>query len=193
MKPRIRKYIIGVDEAGRGPLAGPVMVGAVMIPRAFRFPKRKLADSKQLSAKRREEWFAYISDHPEVLYATASVSSSVVDRIGIRKATLLGVRRTLEKLSSTWKPDVQVEVLLDGLLYAPEEYRQQTIIRGDETIPVISLASIVAKVTRDRMMVSFAKQYPQYGFEKHKGYGTKEHYERIGAYGICGLHRKSFL
>jgi len=153
------RYIVGVDEVGRGPLAGPITVGAVMIPRGFVFRKRKPKDSKQLSPKQREEWFLYIKDHPDVHCSVSSVSSVVVDNIGISKATHLAVKRSLQKLSTTWKSDFQVEVLLDGLLHAPKQFRQKTIIKGDETVPVISLASIVAKVTRDKTMERFAKKF----------------------------------
>jgi len=186
-------FIIGVDEVGRGPIAGPVTVAAVIIPRGFSFGNTRPNDSKKLSAQKREEWFLCTKNHPNIFYATASVSSSVIDKIGISRATIVAVERSLKKLSSTWKSDFQVEVLLDGLLYAPEHYKQKTITKGDEIEPIISLASIIAKVTRDRYMINIAKKYPQYGFEKHKGYGTMEHYENIKKHGITNIHRKCFL
>ncbi len=189
-------YIIGVDEVGRGPLAGPVTVAAAMIPYDFSFGDTRPNDSKKISEKKREEWYLYAEEHPDISYATASISPNIIDKIGISKATILAVKRSIEKLSSVWKTDIQVkqiEVLLDGLLYAPAQYKQQTIIKGDEKEPVISLASIIAKVTRDRMMIDISKKFPQYGFESHKGYGTKKHYESIKKYGILDIHRKSFL
>ncbi len=192
----MRYYIIGVDEVGRGPLAGPVTVAVAMIPREFSFGETRPNDSKKISEKKREEWFLYAKEHSDIFYATSNVSSRMIDKIGISKATILAVKRSLEKLSSTWKTDIQVEqveILLDGLLHAPEQYKQKTIIKGDEKEPIISLASIIAKVTRDRMMVEISKKYPQYGFESHKGYGTKKHYESIKKYGILDIHRKSFL
>jgi ribonuclease HII len=192
------KYIIGVDEVGRGPLAGPVTVCAAMVPRGFVFglnnnKNSRPNDSKKLSAKKREEWFLYAKEHGRIFYATSSVSPAVVDKIGISRATALAVERSLKKLSSTWYSDYQVEVLLDGLLHAPAEYKQKTIIKGDEIESIISLASIIAKVTRDKYMTNLAKKYPEYGFEKHKGYGTKKHYECIKKHGISEVHRRSFL
>ena len=186
-------YIIGIDEVGRGPIAGPVTVCAVMIPRKFAFGKNRPNDSKKLSAKKREEWFLYAKEQPQIFYATSSVSPVVIDKIGISRATILAVERSIKKLSSAWVLDVQVEILLDGLLHAPAEYKQKTIIKGDEIEPIISLASIIAKVTRDKYMTKLAKIYPKYGFENHKGYGTKKHYECIKKHGISDMHRRSFL
>jgi ribonuclease HII len=186
-------YIIGVDEVGRGPIAGPVTVAAAMIPRGFVFSDGRPNDSKKISAKKREEWFLFAKKHPDIFYATASISPCMIDRIGISKAILIAVKRSLKKLSSTWGSNIQVEVLLDGLLRAPSHFHQKTIIKGDEIVPVISLASNIAKVTRDNTMVRFAKKYPEYGFEQHKGYGTKKHYECIKKHGITNIHRKSYL
>jgi len=189
-------YIIGVDEVGRGPIAGPVTVAAAVVPYGFSFGKNRPNDSKKLSERKREEWFLYAKDHPDIFYATSSVSSGVIDKIGISKATIMAVERSIKKLSSTWTSDVQVEeveVFLDGLLRAPVQYKQKTIIKGDEIEPIISLASIIAKVTRDKYMTNLARKYPQYGFEKHKGYGTKKHYKNIKVYGISCHHRSSFL
>lgn len=190
------RYIIGVDEVGRGPLAGPVTVAAVMMPHDFSFGDIRPNDSKKISEKKREEWFLFAQEHPDISYAVASISPEMIDEIGISKSTILAVEQSLEKLSSTWGlgPQVEeVEVLLDGLLRAPKQYQQKTIIKGDEKEPIISLASIVAKVTRDRMMTEISKKHPQYGFENHKGYGTKKHYESIEKYGILDIHRRSFL
>ncbi len=187
------QYLIGVDEVGRGPLAGPVTVAAAMMPYGFSFGGTRPNDSKKLSEKKREEWFLYAEEHSDISYATASISPGTIDEIGISKATILAVEQSIEKLSSFWTSDVQVEVLLDGLLHAPEQYKQKTIIKGDEKEPIISLASIIAKVTRDRMMVEISKKYPQYGFDSHKGYGTKKHYESIEKYGLLDIHRRSFL
>jgi len=190
------RYIIGVDEVGRGPLAGPVTVAAAMIPHDFSFGDTRPNDSKKISEKKREEWFVYAEEHPQISFATASIPPEMIDEIGISKATILAVEQSLEKLSSTWKSNFQVdeiEVLLDGLLHAPKQYKQKTIIKGDEKEPIISLASIIAKVSRDKMMVEISKKYPEYGFDTHKGYGTKKHYESIKKHGILSIHRKSFL
>lgn len=194
-KPR---YIIGIDEAGRGPLAGPVTVGVALTLRGMKLPRdKKFADSKKLSQKQREEWFVFIKNHPDIRFASASISAKIIDKIGISKATHTAISRALKKFKPIWGSDPQmreIEVLLDGLLHAPPEYKnQKTIIKGDEKIPAIALASIIAKVTRDRKMVQMAKKYPEYGFEIHKGYGTKEHYKKIKKHGMSIIHRKSFL
>ncbi len=189
------RYIIGIDEVGRGPLAGPVTVGAVLISRNLKLPNFKLRDSKKLSQKKREEWFRYIKSNPEIYFATASVSAKIIDKIGIKKATARALSRALSQaLLSSHSRIEGIEIMLDGLLYAPKKYiNQKTIIKGDEKIPAISLASIAAKVTRDKKMVKLSKKYIGYGFEFHKGYGTKKHYEMIDKYGISKIHRKSYL
>ena len=189
------QYIIGVDEVGRGPLAGPVTVCAAIIPKGFVLKMKNMIpkDSKKLSIKKREEWFRYAKECKDIFYATSSVSSVVIDKIGISNATILAVERSVNKLTPFFLRSEQVEILLDGLLYAPKQYKQKTIIKGDEKEPIISLASIIAKVTRDKYMVELAKQYHEYGFEKHKGYGTLEHFNAIKKYGLLGIHRRSFL
>ncbi len=182
------RYIVGVDEVGRGPLAGPVVVGAMFIDMK---DKRKLKllrgikDSKKISAKKREEWNKLLKDNFE--YHLASLSNNVVDKVGIQRAVLLGVERALGKMRH--RPDI---VLLDGLLKAPEVYKQKTIIKGDEIVSVISAASIVAKVSRDNKMILLGKKLPEYDFDKHKGYGTKLHYENIKENGLSSCHRKTF-
>lgn len=193
------RYIIGVDEVGRGPIAGPVTVGVVLIPRNFKFPEIGPKDSKKLSQKKREKWYLYAKNHKDVLFATKSISPLIIDKINISKATMLAIEHALKKLLQINEVRLRlfelkdIEVLLDGSLRAPKEYKQQTVIKGDEKVSVISLASIVAKVTRDAYMTKIAENYPKYGFESHKGYGTKKHYESIKKYGITDIHRKSFL
>jgi ribonuclease HII len=188
-------YVIGVDEAGRGPLAGPVAVGLVRVAEAFdvlaAFPG--LNDSKKLSEKKREILFALLQEeirNGNVLAVVHLASAAKIDTHGIVPA----VRGALEKGVRALLPNPEEgRVLLDGSLKAPKEYRQETIIGGDGTIPAIMLASIAAKVTRDRYMKKMALEYPQYAFEVHKGYGTKRHYELIRAHGPCALHRRTFL
>ena len=197
-------YIVGVDEAGRGPIAGPVAVAAFAL-NIFKFKDRAQAnyldvclggarDSKTLSISQRDRWFDKIETEAEkgsVAYASSLVSAKIIDRLGIVAAVRLALRRSLEKLGRDPKRTL---VLLDGLLKAPPIYcYQQTIIRGDKDVPVISLASIVAKVVRDRQMIALSKKYPAYSFETHKGYGTKMHYALLRRYGPCEIHRKSFL
>ncbi len=193
------KYIIGVDEAGRGPLAGPVAVGAVAIPERFNeWPlKRGLRDSKKLSEKKREEVFAWMKSQKNIKMSVALVSQEVIDKEGIVQAIKKGIAGTLTKLLANVPGEFwnirEVEVLLDGGLRAPDEFvNQKTIVRGDEKELAIALASIAAKVTRDRHMCRIADKYPEYGLEKHKGYGTKAHIEAIKKHGLTKIHRKSF-
>ena len=190
------KYIIGIDEAGRGPLAGPVSVGAVLFEKdeyeQFKKENKDLVgrDSKKLSEKKREEWFEKIQGLP-LENAVAFSSNKVIDTKGIVPA----INTAIEKIFVEFKikPE-ECRVLLDGNLKAPEEFKnQETIIKGDEKEPVISLASIIAKVSRDRYIVKLSEKYPEYCFEKHKGYGTKLHYEMIKKHGLCNIHRRSFL
>ncbi len=189
------RYVLGVDEAGRGPLAGPVAVGVVAVPEGFdvvrEFPG--VADSKKLSEKKREEVFEMLQARVakgDVRYRVELESAETIDQQGIAMA----VRRALARGVGALAPDsAEVQVLLDGALKAPPEYAQTVIIGGDATVPLISLASIAAKVTRDRLMLELAGIYPEYGLEKHKGYGTKMHYEALKKYGPCVIHRRSFL
>ncbi len=188
------QFIVGVDEAGRGPLAGPLAVGVVVAHKNFSiremFPG--VADSKVLSEKKREEIYSLLVTYARqglLRYTVIYVRAETIDRIGLTKATMRAVHGGVRKLA----PEVEgYKVLLDGLLHAPKEYKQETVIRGDATEPIISLASIVAKVNRDRLMKRLAKKYPRYGFEIHKGYGTKMHRKNIRKLGLSELHRKSF-
>lgn len=188
------KFIIGIDEAGRGPLAGPVCVGAVGVsrPATVNMAGRLLAlegirDSKKLSAKKREDWFKILRESQEFECHHVFVGNESIDNFGIRRAVMFGVEKVLEKFSK--KPDL---VLLDGSLYAPEKYNQETIIKGDEKVQLISAGSIIAKVSRDRVMMNMHKKYPEYCFNEHKGYGTKKHFEKIIKHGFCEIHRKTF-
>lgn len=190
-----RKWIIGVDEVGRGPLAGPITVAAVAAPMNLESRIWNLAnirDSKKLTALQREVWNRTIRGH--FSYAVSSVHPLTIDKRGISYAAKLAVKRCLKKLSAKFHiPNSRFLVLLDGGLYAPSEYKnQQTIIKGDEKVPIIAAASIVAKVHRDRYMIRLHKKYPSYGFDKHKGYGTVMHQEAIIKNGLSEVHRKSF-
>jgi len=192
------KYIVGVDEVGRGPIAGPVALGAVLWRRAHALFDLKIyksvKDSKQLSPKKREKWFEIIKDGKEKgLLDWTVVFSSVktIDSKGLSYAINRALAKCLEKFKVNPK---ECLVLLDGSLYAPKAYiNQKTIIKGDEKEPVIALASIAAKVTRDKRMVNLEKKYPGYGFSKHKGYGTSEHYTSLTRLGISAEHRRTFL
>lgn len=188
------QFIVGVDEAGRGPLAGPLAVGAVVVHKNFEIKEMfpGVADSKVLSEKKREEIYGFLVKYAKqglLRYTVIYVPAATIDRIGLTRATMRAVESGVRKLA----PEVEgYKVLLDGLLHAPKEYAQETIIRGDASEPVISLASIAAKVQRDRLMKRLAKKYPNYGFEAHKGYGTKLHRKNIRKFGLSKLHRKSF-
>ncbi|OHA00355.1 MAG: hypothetical protein A3C07_04285 [Candidatus Sungbacteria bacterium RIFCSPHIGHO2_02_FULL_47_11] len=187
------RYLIGIDEVGRGSLAGPITVGAMATKGKLNF-LRGIKDSKKLSAKQREKWFSKIKEkqlkHRNFEVALASVRASTIDKIGISAAARLAVGRCLKKLAIRRKPHA---IILDGSLYAPRTYlNQTTIIKGDEKIPIIAAASIIAKVTRDRKMVRLAKKYPKYWFDLHKGYGTILHARLLRKFGRSPVHRRSF-
>ena len=187
-------YRIGIDEVGRGPIAGPVAVGAFVFlnKKSVNFFKG-VKESKQLTEEKRELWFAKILEGQKkglVNFSVVFQSEKVIDEKGISFAIKKALNASLANLAI--KP-VEALILLDGGLKASEEYKnQKTIIKGDVKEQVIALASICAKVLRDRKMREWAKKYSQYGFEIHKGYGTKKHYEAIRQHGLTFLHRKTF-
>jgi len=222
------RYIVGIDEVGRGPLAGPVAVCAFLI-KDDSFLKNsdknklpKLKDSKKLSKIQREKWFDYCKsakDEGLCDFAVCFVSPENIDKFGIAKCIQKALNQSLDKVVSSevlfascmrgeGRPSqkepqtalgllnnpTSFQIYLDGGLHAPKEYSfQETIIRGDELHPVISCASIMAKVSRDRIMINYAKVYPEYGFDKHVGYGTKAHYVAIKKHGQTPIHRKTFI
>ncbi len=189
-------YIVGIDEVGRGPVAGPVSVGAFCVP--VKFLKEILPDdlreSKKLSKKKREEWFEIFETARKggkANFVVASTESKTIDDHGIIFSLKHALSRAIRELKLN--PKV-TKVFLDGGLKAPQEFKYQTtIIRGDTKMPVIAAASIVAKVVRDRRMKKLGEQFPEYGFECHKGYGTQAHMEAIKTCGLCLEHRKTFL
>ena len=195
------EYLVGIDEVGRWPLAGPLAVGVLVMntksAKRFRLFYQKgetfLRDSKKLSEKQREEWFEIICAERKrgaLDFSVSFVSHIMIDKSGLAWALRTATARSLARLAIS----TDSAIFLDGGLRAPEIFKnQKTIIKGDEKIPVIALASIVAKVTRDHLMIRMAKKYPQYGFERHKGYGTKEHFAAIKRHGLCPIHRRSFL
>lgn len=203
-----RKFVIGIDEVGRGALAGPVTVVAVAAPKNLEFRiwnLGRLRDSKKLSAKQREAWFTYFKDHPQIEYAVARVYPRAIERMNISAAANLAALRAFSRLVAKCQVSgVKCQVFLDGGLHLgnPRSPRQsafsqrmsaRTVVRGDEKIKAVAIASIIAKVYRDRLMARLAKQYPQYGFEIHKGYGTKAHLAAIRKHGASGMHRLTFL
>lgn len=180
------KFICGVDEAGRGPLAGPVCAAAVILPVDCEI--EGLNDSKKLSEKKRELLFDVIKEKA-VAYCIAYGTLEEIEKYNILEATYLAMNRAIEGLSQ--KPDF---ALIDGNRIPKEiSVPCETVVKGDMKSCSIAAASILAKVTRDRLMIEYAQKYPQYNFQKHKGYGTKEHYEAIKQHGVCEIHRLSFL
>lgn len=179
------RYIAGIDEVGRGPLAGPVVAAAVVLPEDF--DVIGVNDSKKLSEKKREELFEIIKEKA-VSFAFGIVDNETIDEINILESTKKAMKEAVEGL------DVQPEhLLIDAVNLADVDIPQTPIIKGDEKCVSVAAASILAKVTRDRMMVEYSEIYKDYSFEKNKGYGTKAHYEGIEKAGICPIHRKSFL
>lgn len=179
------KVICGVDEAGRGPLAGPVVAAACILPDGFVI--EGLNDSKKLSEKKRDKLFDVIIANA-IDYSIASASVEEIEEINILNAAMLAMKRAINGLKT--KPDL---ALIDGNTSRGFDVKTETVVGGDAKSPSIAAASILAKVTRDRMCYEFDKEYPEYGFAKHKGYGTKVHTEAIKAYGVTPIHRPSFL
>lgn len=177
--------ICGVDEAGRGPLAGPVCAAAVILPKHLEIPG--LTDSKKLSDKRRRELFPEIQ-RQALAYGIGFASEKEIDEINILQATFLAMERALAQLCIT--PEL---ALIDGNREKDFGIPVKTVIKGDSLSANIAAASILAKVSRDDFMLEMAREYPQYGFEVHKGYGTKAHYDALRLYGPCPIHRQTFL
>ncbi len=177
--------LCGVDEAGRGPLAGPVCAAAVILPRGTVI--EGLNDSKKLSEKKREQLFDVICD-TALSYAIAFATVEEIEELNILHAAQLAMNRAIEELDP--KPDLAI---IDGNQAGDIRFPHETVIKGDASCISIAAASILAKVTRDRFMLDMAQQYPMYHFEKHKGYGTKDHYSALREFGPCPIHRPSFL
>ncbi len=183
------KYIGGIDEAGRGPLAGPVVAACVVVDKKFKLNNelKKVNDSKKLSEKKREELFGEI--HESFLDVGVGIcDNETVDRINILQATFLAMKLAVNSLKI--KPEF---ILVDGNQAIPMlSIKQGVVPQGDTKIFTIAAASIIAKVTRDRLMKKYSEKYPEYGFEKHKGYGTKKHIEVLNKIGPCSIHRRSY-
>ncbi|HEY4476084.1 MAG TPA: ribonuclease HII [Candidatus Paceibacterota bacterium] len=199
------RSVVGIDEVGRGPLAGPVVACALVFlskPGKRNLIKKKmnknlprlsfadLRDSKRLSAKQREEWYLAFQRNPNVQWGIGSVSEKTIDAINIFQATKLAMKRALERLEKkTGKADF---LIIDGTFFIDSKVLQKPMRKGDELVASCAAASIMAKVTRDRMMARYHLQYPKYGFDRHKGYGTPQHLAMLEKYGPCGIHRRSF-
>ncbi len=192
-------YTIGVDEVGRGPIAGPVVVCACAKRKGITFlhlyPKGVLRDSKKLSEKQRVEIVEKVKpsiENRDLVFGIGESSASYIDQHGIVAAIKDAMQQALQSLHEQGVPRNSY-VILDGSLKAPESYSQKTVIKGDEKVEEISLASVYAKEYRDNLMKELALKYPGYGFESHVGYGTSAHYEAITKFGLTELHRKTFL
>ena len=179
-------FIAGVDEAGRGPLAGPVVASAVILPHDFPLPQG-INDSKKLSAAQRKRLFSEIKENTKIRWSVGIVDSQKIDEINILQATWLAMKQAVVELGN----DVDF-CLVDGLPVQGLPVKHQAIVKGDSRSYSIAAASIVAKETRDRMMLEYSEKYPEYGFEKHKGYGTKNHIAALIEHGPSPIHRFSF-
>ncbi len=179
------QWIAGIDEAGRGPLAGPVSAAAVILPEGFSHPY--LNDSKKLSEKQRDALYAEITGDERIVWHTVFITAEEIDRINILRATHLGMERAA--LGLIQKPDA---VLIDGRPVRNFPLPQVALVGGDSLSFSIAAASIIAKVTRDRWMLEMAEIYPEYGFERHKGYGTRQHLQALRRHGPCPIHRMTF-
>jgi ribonuclease HII len=175
----------GVDEAGRGPLAGPVVAAACILPEGTLF--EHLNDSKQLDPQKRDALFSQITTDPGIEFGLGIVDAPTIDQINILQATFLAMKQAIQSLKQA--PDI---LLIDGNRAPSLSLPFQAIVKGDSKSISIAAASILAKVTRDRMMEAFAKEWPEYGFEEHKGYGTERHRQALEKYGPCPIHRRSF-
>jgi len=185
-------FVAGLDEAGRGPLAGPVTAAAVIFNFQFTISNKflikqflKIKDSKKMTSKQREAAYEFLTNHKNIKWGVGIVSEKIIDKINILEASKLAMKKSFEKLS----PDF---LLLDGNFKINSKISQKSIIKGDSKVFSISAASIIAKVTRDRIMEKYHKKYPEYNFLKHKGYGTKAHFASLQKFGPCKIHRKSF-
>ena len=180
------KYVAGVDEAGRGPLAGPVVAAAVILPEEF--SSNQLNDSKKLSSSKREKIYNELMNvDSKVISAFAVIDEVVIDKINILRATHKAMAQASSNLSI--EPSF---VIIDGMPIKDFPFNNESIIKGDSKSLSIAAASVIAKVERDRIMLNYSKEYPEYKFEKHKGYGTKLHLDALKKFGPCKIHRKSF-
>jgi len=197
-------FVVGIDEAGRGPLAGPVFAAAVLVFGNGIKDLSDVRDSKTLSFIKREEAYNKIINHPQIEWGIGKVSEKVIDKINILQATKLAIKRAVKNLEKKMENNVcpktrdreffvrQNFLIIDGNFGIDMDINQKSIIKADQKVFSCSAASIIAKVSRDRMMIRLSKKYPEYGFDRHKGYGTKLHRGNIKKCGFCDIHRKSF-
>jgi ribonuclease HII len=189
------EWVIGLDEAGRGPLAGPVVAAAVSLVKPIQL--KGIRDSKTLSEKQREYFYEELTNHQHVRWAVAAISENEIDKINILNATKFAMynatNNVLNKMDDRRKSEDTSYLLIDGNFKIKSEILQRSIVKGDSKVFSIAAAGILAKVTRDRMMKELHQQYPEYGFDRHKGYGTRAHLANLAEFGPCKIHRKSFF
>ena len=189
--------VVGIDEAGRGPLAGPVVAGAVLIKdyKNVKSLLKEVNDSKKISLKTREELFKILINNKSVDWGVGIVSNKIIDKINILNATKLAMRKAVKDLNSKLKKENKIidYLIIDGNFKINADIKEESIIKGDEKVLSCASASIIAKVYRDNLMVKFCKKYNNYGLEKNKGYGTKYHIEQIKKFGYSEIHRKTFV
>jgi len=195
------KCVVGLDEAGRGPLAGPVVAAAVVLKfknldliKNLKFKIKsfsEIKDSKQLPEKKRQELYEKIINSADIEWGIGVVSEKIIDKINILEATKLAMLKALRQAQGKLKNKIDF-LILDGNFKIDSDVPQKSIIKGDQKVFSISAASIIAKVTRDRIMYKYDKKYPSYGFKKHKGYPTKAHFANLEKFGPCEIHRESF-
>ncbi|MEA2092395.1 MAG: ribonuclease HII [Patescibacteria group bacterium] len=190
MAKEIKKIVVGIDEAGRGPLAGPVVASAVKIKKIDSYLKENrlnIRDSKKVTFKRREELYEILKNHPDIEWGVGVVSEKIIDQINILQATKLAMQKAVESI------DLEGCILIiDGNFGININHEQKSLPKADENVLECSMASVIAKVTRDRIMNKYHEKYTCYQFNKHKGYGTKLHREMIIKHGSCPIHRQSF-
>ncbi len=183
------RYVLGVDEAGRGPLAGPVVVGAVLIENTKQVVEN-VRDSKKMTKKQRKKAFVEIQEK-STAFGIGIVDAKEIDRVGIKEAVKEAMILAVSEVEKKIKKKVDY-IISDGAVYLLDDHKMMSISRGDLNHYSIAAASVLAKVTRDMIMEEYSKKYPNYGFEKHMGYGTKMHLDAISKHGICDIHRKSY-
>ena len=197
---RGHKRVVGLDEAGRGPLAAPVVAAAVIVKQGTANKKQRtkitnnsgVRDSKKLTPRKREELYGILTNSDLIEWGTGRVSERVIDRINILEATKLAMKRAVRNLEKKLNEKPIDFLILDGRITLNLDIEQKSIVKADNKVFSCAAASIIAKVTRDRMMKRYGKRYPKYGFSKHKGYATKLHLKMLKKHGSCKIHRKSF-
>jgi len=190
------KKVACLDEAGRGPLAGPVVAAAVSLNTKYKILNTKLRDSKKLTPKQREYFYKILTSHPMIKWGIGIVSEKIIDKINIKNAAELAMEKAINNLATKQFSNFRIDYLIiDGNHVSSSKlktYNVKLIVKGDEKVFSCAAASILAKVTRDKIMMKYHKNYPQYGFDRHKGYGTKYHIKMLKKHGPCKIHRKSF-